>query len=85
MRISVRVIPRSSKNEITWEGDALKVRLTAPPVDGAANEALLKLLAERLNLPKSALHIVHGATGRQKVLQIEGLTAEELAQKLLNS
>ncbi len=82
MRISVRVIPRSSKNEITWEGDALKVRLTAPPVDGAANEALLKLLAERLNLPKSALHIVHGATGRQKVLQIEGLTAEELAQKL---
>jgi hypothetical protein len=85
LRISVRVIPRSSKNEITWEGDALKVRLTAPPVDGAANEALLKLLAERLNLPKSALHIVHGATGRQKVLQIEGLTAEELAQKLLNS
>jgi uncharacterized protein (TIGR00251 family) len=82
LRISVRVIPRSSKNEITWEGDALKVRLTAPPVDGAANEALLKLLAERLNLPKSALHIVHGATGRQKVLQIEGLTAEELAQKL---
>lgn len=85
MRISVRVIPRSSKNEIAWEGDALKVRLTAPPVDGAANEALLKLLAERLNLPKSALHIVHGATGRQKVLQIEGLTTEELAQKLLNS
>jgi len=57
----------------------------SPSVDGAANEALLKLLAERLNLPKSALHIVHGATGRQKVLQIEGLTAEELAQKLLNS
>ena len=82
MRISVRVIPRSSKNEITWQGDALKVRLTAPPVDGAANEALLKLLAERLNVPKSALHIVHGATGRQKVLQIEGLTAEELARKL---
>jgi len=68
VRITVRVLPRSSKNEISREGEIIKVRLTAPPVDGAANEALLKVLAERLGLPKRALHIVQGATGRLKVI-----------------
>jgi uncharacterized protein len=82
MRLSVRVVPRSRKNEITWEGEALKIRLTAPPVDGAANEALITLLAARLGLPKRTLHIVQGATGRQKVLEIEGLTLAEIRQKL---
>ncbi len=82
MRISVRVQPRSSKNEISWDGESLKVRITAAPVDGAANEALITLLAARLGLPKRALHIVHGASGRQKILEIEGLTLEDLAQKL---
>jgi uncharacterized protein (TIGR00251 family) len=82
MRISVRVIPRSSKNEITWEGDMLKARVTAPPVDGAANEALLKLLAERLGVPKRTLQIVQGASGHQKILEIEGLTAADVIQRL---
>ena len=82
MRINVRVIPRSSKNEISWENEILKVRLTAPPVDGAANEALIKLLAARLGLPKRALQIVHGAKGRQKVLEIEGLEITDMLQKL---
>lgn len=82
MRISVRVIPRSSKNEITWEGAALKARVTAPPVDGAANEALLKLLAERLGVPKRTLQIVQGASGRQKILEIEGLIAADVIQRL---
>ena len=80
--MKVRVVPRSRRNEVTWEGEALKVWLTAPPVDGAANEALIKLLAERLELPKSALRIIHGATGRQKVLEIEGMSATEVARKL---
>lgn len=82
MRISVRVNPRSSKNEITWAGNTLKVRLTAPPVDGAANEALLKLLAERLGIPRRSLHIVQGATGRQKIVEIEDLTLPEITAKL---
>lgn len=82
MRISVRVIPRSRKNEVIWEEGTLRVRLTAPPVDGAANEALLKLLAARLDVPRSTLSIVQGATARQKMLQIDGLTAEDLEQKL---
>ncbi len=82
MRVSVRIVPRSRKNEITWDGDALKVRLTASPVDGAANEALITLVAGHLGLPKRALQIVQGATGRQKVLEIEGLTLAEIMQKL---
>lgn len=61
----------------------LKVRLTTPPVNGAANEALIKLLAARLELPRSALRIVQGATGRQKVLEIDGITDEELYGKLV--
>ena len=82
MRMSVRVIPRSSKNSITWEEGVLKVRLTAPPVDGAANEALIALLAQRLGLPKRDIAIVQGATGRQKTIEIMGMTAETVEQKI---
>ncbi len=83
MRINVRVIPRSSKNSIEWgEEGTLKVRLTAPPVDGAANEALLTLLAQRLGLPKRDIHIVQGTTGRHKTLEITGMTLDALEQKI---
>ncbi len=82
MRINVRVIPRSSKNSIEWEEGTLKVRLTAPPVDGAANEALLTLLAQRLGLPKRDIHIIQGATGRHKIVEITGMTLEELEQRI---
>jgi uncharacterized protein len=82
MRVSVRVIPRSSKNSITWEEGVLKVRLTAPPVDGAANEALIALLAHRLGLPKRDIAIVQGAKGRQKTIEIMGMTAEAVEQKI---
>ena len=82
MRLSVRVIPRSSKNALEWEQNALKVRLTAPPVDGAANEALIALLAERLGLPKRNVSIVHGAASRLKTVEIVGMTPETVEQKL---
>ncbi len=82
MRINVRVIPRSSKNMLEWEDRALKVRLTAPPVDGAANEALLSLLAQRLDLPKRDIQIVQGTAGRHKIVEIAGMTLEELEQKI---
>jgi uncharacterized protein len=80
--ISVKVVPRSSKNSIEWEQGNLKVRLTAPPVDGAANEALVALLAERLALPKRSISIVHGATARQKMVEILGISLEDIKQKL---
>ena len=82
MLITVRVIPRSSKNSLAWEQGTLKARITAPPVDGAANEVLIALLADRLGLPKRAISIVRGATGRQKVVEIVGMTGEEVERRL---
>jgi len=86
MLISVKVIPRSRKNsvelEVGEEGERLKVRLTAPPVDGAANEALVALLAERLGVPKRQVMIVRGATSRQKVVEVVGLNLEDVKRRL---
>jgi len=82
MLITVRVVPRSGRNHVEWEKETLKARLTAPPVDGAANEALITLLAERLGLPKRAISIVRGATARLKTVEINGLTEAEVKQKL---
>ena len=85
MRLAVRVIPRNSRNSIEWEQETLKVRLTAPPVDGAANEALIALLAERLGLPKRSISIVSGVTGRQKIVEIVGMAEEEVEKRLQSS
>ncbi len=82
MLISVRVIPRSRKNSLEWEENSLKAHLTAPPVDGLANEALQELLAKRLALPKRAISIVRGTTSRQKVVEIAGLTLADVQQRL---
>jgi uncharacterized protein (TIGR00251 family) len=82
MRINVRVIPRSSKNLIEWEKGGLKVRLTAPPIDGAANDALIALLAQCLGLHKRDIQIVHGTTGRHKIVVITGMPAEAIEKKI---
>lgn len=82
MLITVRVIPRSSKNGLEWDRGALKARITASPVEGAANEALIALLARRLGLPKRSISIVRGATSRQKIVEIVGMTEEEVEQTL---
>jgi uncharacterized protein (TIGR00251 family) len=83
MRISVRVIPRSRKNQVEWEDSTstLKVRLTAPPVDGAANDALVAFLADTFGLPKSAITIVRGATSRQKIVEMMGITREDVERR----
>ena len=82
MRINVRVIPRSGKNLIEWEEGGLKVRLTAPPVDGVANDALIALLAQCLGLHKRDIQIVHGTTGRHKIIEVTGMTAEAIEKKI---
>lgn len=86
MLISVKVIPRSRKDSVELvvgeEGERLKVRLTAPPVDGAANEALVALLAERLGVPKRQVVIVRGVTSRQKVVEVVGLSPADVRQRL---
>jgi len=76
---AVRVQPRASRDEIAgeWQG-ALKIRLTAPPVDDRANEALRRLLASRLKVPLSAVRIAAGARGRTKRVEIQGVTAAQI-------
>jgi len=82
--LSIRIQPRASKNEIvTREGGGLKIRLTAPPVDGAANEALVKFMADTFSVSKSQVEIVSGHTSRDKVVRIHG-TSEAEAERLLN-
>jgi uncharacterized protein (TIGR00251 family) len=76
---AVRVIPKSSKSEIVGEMDgALKVKLNAPPVDGAANAELIKVLAKQLSVSKSAVEITGGLTSKQKQVRISGITQTDL-------
>jgi uncharacterized protein len=84
--LSLRVQPRASRNAVVgWTGDTLNIRLTAPPVDGAANAACLAFLAVLLDLPQSKLEILRGARSRNKVVQITGLTQDEVRARLASS
>lgn len=75
VRFAVRVTPRASRAAITGvHAGALKVSLTAPPVEGAANAALIELLADALRVPKRAVRIEHGDHNRQKTVAVEGIT-----------
>ena len=83
--LSVRIQPRSSKNGVTrMEDGSLKIRLTAPPVDGAANEALVKFLSDTLSISKSQVEIVSGHTSREKRIKISGMDEAEV-NRLLNN
>jgi len=81
--LSLKVQPRASKSEIgPPAGNELKIRVTAPPVDSAANQAVIELLAERLKCPRGAVKILRGHASRHKVVWIGGLSAEQVLQKL---
>jgi len=83
--LSLRIQPRSSKNQIVlMESGGYKVKLTAPPVDGAANEALVRLLADTLSLAKSRIEIVSGHTSRDKIVRIYGLGQNDV-KRMLNT
>lgn len=84
-RITVRLQPRASRDEILGlnEEGALRVRVKAPPVDGAANEALVQLLAKTLGVRKGSVTLVSSATARNKIIEVEGLTAGELRTRLI--
>jgi uncharacterized protein (TIGR00251 family) len=80
---AVKVHPRAKKNAITGEvGDALKLALTAPPVDGKANHACIEFFAKLLNAPRSSVTIAAGQTSRNKVIRVMGLSAEEIKKRL---
>jgi len=83
LRIEVKVQPRSSRNQISGEQDgALKVKLTAPPVEGEANQALINFLARLLKVPRKNIVLIRGETARTKLIEIRGLSKEELQQAL---
>ena len=76
VRFVVQVQPRASRTEVVGvHGDALMVRVAAPPVDGAANEELSRYLAKQLGIAASAVQVVGGATGRRKIVEVAGITA----------
>jgi len=82
--LAIKLQPRASANEIGEAlGAELRIKVTAPPVDAAANEALLRLLAERLDCPRSAVQLVRGHTSRHKIIKLSGLAAEDVLARLL--
>lgn len=81
IRVLVHVQPRASRSEIVGlHGAAIKVRLTAPPVDNAANEELVALLTRVLGLPRGAVRVVAGARGRSKVVEVVGASPQQIEQ-----
>jgi uncharacterized protein (TIGR00251 family) len=88
IRLRIVVQPRAGQTGIVGEhGGALKIRVAAPPVDGAANDALVRWLAERLHVPRSAVTIGSGGSGRSKVILVTGIDPDQAAARLglLNS
>ena len=84
VRIDVYVQPRASRTEVSGEHDGcIKIRLAAPPVDGAANAALVEFVAARLHVAKSAVRVVRGASARRKTLEIDGASRAAIEAALL--
>ena len=84
-RFAVHVQPRAKRSEVTGlHGAAVKIRLAAPPVDGAANDALRRFLAERLCVPRAAVRVVAGLASRDKVVEVDGFSAEAARRTLLD-
>ncbi len=80
---AVKVVPRAKRDEIVGvEGDALKVRLNAPPVEGKANEALVKFLAATLGVKRAEVEILRGETTRHKLVRVRGMSGRSLNEKL---
>ena len=80
---TIEIARPEKKNAITGEvGDALKLALTAPPVDGKANHACIEFFAKLLNAPRSSVTIAAGQTSRNKVIRVMGLSAEEIKKRL---
>ena len=82
-RLEVKVIPGASRDEVAGTmGNAVKIKLRAPPVEGRANEALIEFLADRLDLPRRTISLERGDTSRQKLIRIEGLDLATVRARL---
>jgi len=83
--LSVKLQPRASANEVVphgGSGDELRIRVSAPPVDAAANDALIRLLAGRLDCARGRVELVRGHKSRHKIVKLRGFTAEEVLKRL---
>lgn len=81
--LAIKLHPRGSRDEVAGEaGGELKVKVTAPPVDGAANEALLRFLASHLGCPRGAVRLVRGQTARHKSVAVTGMSAGSVVKRL---
>jgi uncharacterized protein (TIGR00251 family) len=81
---AVRVVPRASKNEVSGRyGQAIKIRLTAPPVEGSANRALIDFLSQILDVRKNQIEILAGHSARDKIVCVVGLTPQEVETRLV--
>ena len=81
--LAIKAIPGAPCTEVCgWLGDAVKVKIHAPPLEGRANEALTEFLADELDLPRRAVSLVRGDTARQKVVRIDGLALDEVKRRL---
>lgn len=81
--LEVKAVPGAPRSEVCgWLGTQLKVKVQAPPVEGKANEALVRFLSETLGLPRRNIELLRGDTSRQKVLRITGLTEADLRSRL---
>jgi uncharacterized protein (TIGR00251 family) len=81
--LEIHVQPRAKTTEVAgWHGDAIKIRLAAPPVEGAANHALVRFLATRLGVPRSQVMLVAGETSRRKRVRVVGMSLEDVMRQL---
>jgi len=81
--LAIKAIPNAPRNEVVgWLGDALKVKVHAPPVEGKANAALCEFLADTLDLPRRAVTVARGDTSRHKLIHVQGLTLSEVRARL---
>lgn len=83
MRLTVKVQPGARKNEVVgFQGEVLRLRVTAPPDRGRANEAVIELLAEALGVPQSRVTLLRGGASREKIIEVEGLDAAGVRRRL---
>ena len=85
VRISIYVQPRASRTEVVGlHGDAVKLRIAAPPVDGEANDEVVRFLAKTLGVPASSVSVVSGSSSRRKIIEVSGVTNTQAEQQLLS-
>ena len=82
--IRIKLLPKSSRNQVVGrEGDHFKVKVTAPPIEGRANKALIDLLAKKLSIPKRHIEIISGKSSRFKSVRIDGLSQKDIIRKVV--